>query len=48
MVILEKIVKTKNLSQNQMGEMEKELVEDMKKAENASIKIFGMIERPQV
>jgi hypothetical protein len=45
MTILDKIVKTKKLSQNQMGEMEKELVEDMRKAENAANKIFGIIER---
>ncbi len=28
-----------------MGEMEKELAEDMKKAENAADKIFGIIDR---
>ncbi len=43
MIILDKILKTKNLSTNQMGEMEKELSEDMKKAENAADKIFGII-----
>jgi hypothetical protein len=45
MIILDKILKTKNLSTNQMGEMEKELSEDMKKAENAADKIFGIIDR---
>jgi hypothetical protein len=45
MLILDKILKTKGLSPNQMGEMEKELAEDMKKAENAADKIFGVIDR---
>lgn len=45
MLILDKILKTKGLSANQMGEMEKELAEDMKKAENAADKIFGVIDR---
>jgi hypothetical protein len=45
MIILDKVLKTKGLSANQMGEMEKELAEDMKKAENAADKIFGIIDR---
>ena len=45
MIILDKVLKSKGLSANQMGEMEKELAEDMKKAENAADKIFGIIDR---
>lgn len=45
MIILEKVLKTKSLSPNQMAEIEKELAEDMKKAENAADKIFGIIDR---